>query len=932
MPRSAASGTPAAVQPSQASSGSMLARVASAPIPQTERRIDTGSIGSRGSGTTPTLPPVGSPPRMRSPQSSSPSSPSGAPFRKPSQYTGATPSAFAAAMSCEPGDPLLPPQKTACEGGAKPSKAQQPRINISALGHGGYREMFLKSIEGVDGCEVAEQAEDDASDIYVICPMDREVLSMRMARMRPQRAANMLPGMTDICEKVTFCRGIRQSATLCPELCQYMPPTWILPAEISVVYSMLGEAKGSTTFILKPEYGLQGSGIFLVRTRADLDVALAARALPGRGYVCQRYLANPLTLGGFKFDLRIYLCITSVAPVEGALCHEGLARFCATPYAAPTASNISNKTAHLTNYSLNCKHEEFARTQAGANPDEASKRLLSKTLQQIAAASDGRFCEERFWSQVEDISKLVLITLVPGLVYNCMPHFPVAETEPSRCYHVLGLDVILDADYRPWLLEVNSTPAMDVETAVPAPEEMSPPSPPAPAENATVKKSDGSNKKRASKRRGRSVAKKLSELLGKTPPSENEEAPTSPSATEPPEDRGPEGVVLSPASQQDGETPQAEGDAVVVTESPPVPLAVEGAEDEKPAAIVDETDEGSESSKKVKARKSRRKKSQRRTIIEAPQPASPQHGADHSKSYAPSEMRKRVPFPEVCRCTAHAMPHRHAICDVDMVAKTTAIGGAMRIMLRKNRPSLGLGDSEDMAADNYVPIRLDGDLLRVEGVLRGLSAICVRLQRWSRNGLCIASLRKAFQASEDICGSRGADGTRLSQHELDSLLNCAATRRGGFGGGGGSSGEMQGAPAAYTQLPVLTAFAILQECAHRCCDKGVAAHLVGNDSALQRLEWLLEALTPVTPTGTGSVLKASGAQGYIVGSPKLAGLTPSVACQSSTRRSAALPAPIQRASRRAAASTQALQHGRGVAHRLGYAGVAVAASSLCPPT
>jgi hypothetical protein len=67
-----------------------------------------------------------------------------------------------------------------------------------------------------------------------------------------------------------------------------------------------------------------------------------------------RYIANPLTIDGLKFDLRIYVAITSVNPLRIYLFEEGLTRFASEPYVAPGEDfNGDSKFVHLTNYSIN---------------------------------------------------------------------------------------------------------------------------------------------------------------------------------------------------------------------------------------------------------------------------------------------------------------------------------------------------------------------------------------------------------------------------------------------------------------------------------------------------------------------------------------------------------------------------------------------------
>ena len=42
--------------------------------------------------------------------------------------------------------------------------------------------------------------------------------------------------------------------------------------------------------------------------------------------VISKYLKNPLLLKGYKFDLRIYILVTSMNPLEAFIYNEGFAR------------------------------------------------------------------------------------------------------------------------------------------------------------------------------------------------------------------------------------------------------------------------------------------------------------------------------------------------------------------------------------------------------------------------------------------------------------------------------------------------------------------------------------------------------------------------------------------------------------------------------
>lgn len=98
--------------------------------------------------------------------------------------------------------------------------------------------------------------------------------------------------------------------------------------------------------------------------------------------VVQRYLCNPLLLGGFKFDLRVYVVVTGIedGKIMAYLSEEGLARFCTVKYKKPTPENFKKVYMHLTNFSLNKMSEDFVLEEDVHDiyePNKCSKRTLT---------------------------------------------------------------------------------------------------------------------------------------------------------------------------------------------------------------------------------------------------------------------------------------------------------------------------------------------------------------------------------------------------------------------------------------------------------------------------------------------------------------------------------------------------------------------------
>ncbi|XP_077481656.1 tubulin polyglutamylase ttll6 isoform X2 [Stigmatopora argus] len=266
-------------------------------------------------------------------------------------------------------------------------------------------------------------------------------VSLERVKAMKHYQINHFPGMIEICRKDTLARNLNRMLKLFPTDYKIFPRTWCLPADYCDLqaYSRL---KKHATFICKPDSGCQGRGIFITRSSKDIQ--------PGEHMICQLYISKPLVVDGYKFDLRIYVLVTSCDPLRIFLFKEGLARFCTTKYTEPTQSNMDEVCMHLTNYSINKHKENFIR-----DDHTGSKRKLTTLIRQLEAF---RADADKLWGDIEDMIIKTLISIQPVLKHNYRTCFP-NHTLGSACFEILGFDVLLDSSLRPWLLEVNHSPS-----------------------------------------------------------------------------------------------------------------------------------------------------------------------------------------------------------------------------------------------------------------------------------------------------------------------------------------------------------------------------------------------------------------------------------------------------------------------------------------
>ena len=368
--------------------------------------------------------------------------------------------------------------------------------------------------------------------------VDCSKLHDRLKILQPWQVMNHFPGMPNIARKNSMGQNLNRMLKMFPKEYAFYPRTWILPNQMSDFRNQFdshNNALDNKIFIVKPDAGCQGRGIFLTKTLDKIPI--------GENVVAQMYLKNPLLIDGYKFDLRIYCFVASVKPLRVYLFQDGLVRMCTQEYVRPNKDNIEQSCMHLTNYAVN-KHNDNFQQPDDDDGDSGSKRSLQWFMDWIRE-EHGNDKADWLWKRIGTLCMRTLLAIIPVLSREYDQHFksftgvpvdrsdigksksseslskdqingdrdgkdsahasdveqeevdggvsnatssftnktiPMAtkqETEASveddgseekipatagpkmrgsRCFEVLGYDVMIDSNLNPWIIEVNHLP------------------------------------------------------------------------------------------------------------------------------------------------------------------------------------------------------------------------------------------------------------------------------------------------------------------------------------------------------------------------------------------------------------------------------------------------------------------------------------------
>lgn len=271
-----------------------------------------------------------------------------------------------------------------------------------------------------------------------------------------------MPGTATISQKVVTAYALRAGLAFYPDIFKYIyPETFVYPVEADILKRRM-DSNPEHSWIVKPNKGSEGRGIVLTKSFLQIKKQHEKRYRKDnkKSYVVQRYIDNPMTTRSKKFDLRLYVALTSLDPLRVYVCREGLVRVCTNTYSKPDKKDVNDTFAHLTNYSVNKRHWKFKQSAdpKGKGSDKQAVSGFMKHLKREGVDT------KRLWAAIDQLVAKTFGIFGELFKVSCRSKGTSHALE-GGCFKKVGFDVLLTTDYKAYLMELNSAPSEDIRGA-----------------------------------------------------------------------------------------------------------------------------------------------------------------------------------------------------------------------------------------------------------------------------------------------------------------------------------------------------------------------------------------------------------------------------------------------------------------------------------
>ncbi|OAZ89372.1 PqqD family peptide modification chaperone [Halomonas sp. G11] len=311
-----------------------------------------------------------------------------------------------------------------------------PRFWLSGKRHA-EQDLFFRQTLEAEGWEQGDETQWQAAWVTGMPPR------AAFKATSPRQVMNHIPGNAALTVKSRLHAGLKTlrertrrhfgEAHPNTKRLNFFPRAYEMPHDYPALVEDAA-AHPDKRWILKPTNASKGQGVQVLRdpTTAPLEP----------NWLVQEYVANPHTIRGHKYVLRLYMLIASIDPLRIYLYDQGFAKLASAPW---SPDDIDNPFSQLTNPDINALNLDA----------EIPVEFIDLDRYRHWLREQGHD-DQALFDQLQDLATLTALSGVEAMRARSRED----GADPRGCYELIGLDCLVDDQLKPWILECNLSPSL----------------------------------------------------------------------------------------------------------------------------------------------------------------------------------------------------------------------------------------------------------------------------------------------------------------------------------------------------------------------------------------------------------------------------------------------------------------------------------------
>lgn len=258
--------------------------------------------------------------------------------------------------------------------------------------------------------------------------------------IKPTTLITNIPYSFDLCNKAVTFSILNSYRSQYPSEYDFYPTTYVFPSDPITPEIFNGEY-----YIYKVGCGSYGEYVHIFKTYKEYNTHAYSHINKNKQYckaVIQKYISNPHLINDRKYDLRMYVFIKQLQPLESYIFYDGLIRIATEEYLPPNELNKICTKMHLTNTAINIGAKDILRQFSRDTFTPEQKRTMFNGCKYIATKT--------------------IKALYPTIISNIHSKSSTYKQNQdiNQFSHLYGFDILFTSDLKAQLLEINQYPDM----------------------------------------------------------------------------------------------------------------------------------------------------------------------------------------------------------------------------------------------------------------------------------------------------------------------------------------------------------------------------------------------------------------------------------------------------------------------------------------